>query len=564
MVDLVIRNGDVVDGTGVPRRRADVAIDGGRVVAIGEVDDRGTREIDADGRVVAPGFIDVHTHYDAQVFWDPTLGPSPLHGVTSVFSGNCGFSIAPLVDREAEYLMTMLARVEGMPLEALEAGVPWSWKSTGDYFDAIPPLSVNAGFMVGHSALRRVVMGDDGTRRAAAPDEIETMQRLLRDGLAAGAMGFSSSWAETHNDASGEHVPSRFATLEEVVALSSVCAEFPGTSLEFIPTVRDFGEPHYDVMARMSAAASRPLNWNLLAVNAMNGASVEQRLQAGTYAKQHDARVVALTVPETPRPRLSFLTGFILDAFNGWAAPMALPPKEKLDLLADPTRRRQLDEDAQQTEGLIRNLARWEIMEIIEGFTPETKRLEGRRVGDIAKERGVTPWDALCEIVVADELRTAFSPPETGNAKADWEARVAVWRDDRALIGASDAGAHLDLLATFNYTTAMLSKAVREHEVLGLEEAVHLITQAPARLYGMVDRGVLRAGAHADVVVFDPATVAPGPVQTRNDLPTGAGRVYGEATGIDHVLVAGEEIVTGSEFTDARPGHVLRSGTDTR
>lgn len=564
MVDLVIRNGDVVDGTGAPRRRADVAIDGGRVVALGAVDDRGDREIDAEGRVVAPGFIDVHTHYDAQVFWDPTLGPSPLHGVTSVFSGNCGFSIAPLVDREAEYLMTMLARVEGMPLAALEAGVPWSWQSTADYFDAIPPLSVNAGFMVGHSALRRVVMGDEGTSRAATTDEIETMQRLLRDGLAAGAMGFSSSWAETHNDATGARVPSRFATLEEVVALSAVCAEFPGTSLEFIPTVRDFGSEHFDVMARMSAAAGRALNWNLLAVNAMNGASVDQRLQAGTYAREHGARVVALTIPESPRPRLSFLTGFILDAFHNWAAPMALPPKDKLDLLADPVRRRRLHDDAQQTEGLIRNLARWGVMEIVEGFTPGTKRYEGRRVADIAQERGVDAWDALCDIVVADELRTAFSPPETGNAKADWEARVAVWRDDRALIGASDAGAHLDLLATFDYTTAVLSKAVREHEVLPLEEAVHLMTQAPARLYGMVDRGVVRTGAHADIVVFDPATVAPGPVQTRNDLPTGAERVYGDAVGVDRVLVGGQEIVSGGAFTDARPGRVLRSGADTR
>src|SRR4051812_26370606 len=195
MVDLVIRSGEVGDGTGAPRRRADVGVDRGRVVAVGEVDERGTREIDADGRVVTPGFVDVHTHYDAQVFWDPTLGPSPLHGVTSVFSGNCGFTIAPLVDREAEYLMTMLARVEGMPLDALEAGVPWNWASTAEYFDAIPPLSVNAGFMVGHCALRRVVMGDDGTSRAANEDEIEQMQRLLRDGLRAGAMGFSSSWA---------------------------------------------------------------------------------------------------------------------------------------------------------------------------------------------------------------------------------------------------------------------------------------------------------------------------------------------------------------------------------
>jgi N-acyl-D-aspartate/D-glutamate deacylase len=563
MVDLVIRNGEVVDGTGAPRRRADVAVQDGRVVEVGTVAERGTRELDAEGRVVAPGFIDVHTHYDAQVFWDPTLGPSPLHGVTTVFSGNCGFSIAPLVDREAEYLMTMLARVEGMPLEALQAGVPWSWKSTADYFATIPPLSVNAGFMVGHSALRRVVMGDDATSRAATDDELETMQRMLRDGLLAGAIGFSSSWAETHNDASGDMVPSRYATLDELVALSAVCGELPGTSLEFIPTVRDFTEEHYDLMARMSAAAHRALNWNLLAVNAMNGKPVEQRLAAGDYAREHGGRVIALTVPEAPRPRLSFLSGFVLDALSGWAQPMALPPQAKLELLADPQRRRELAASAEGTVGLIRNIARWQMHEIVEAFSPETTRFEGRTVGDVADEQGKEPFDALCDIVVADELRTAFSPPAIGNGKEDWEARVKVWRDDRALIGASDAGAHLDLLATFNYSTAVLARAVREFEVLPLEEAVHLITEVPARLYGMVDRGVLRNGAHADLVVFDPATVEPEPVRTISDLPTGASRVYAGAVGIDHVLVSGEEIVTNGAFTDARPGKVLRRGTDT-
>jgi N-acyl-D-aspartate/D-glutamate deacylase len=243
---------------------------------------------------------------------------------------------------------------------------------------------------------------------------------------------------------------------------------------------------------------------------------------------------------------------------------MALPPQEKLELLADPQRRRELAESAEGTVGLIRNIARWQVHELVETFTPETKRFEGRTIGDIAAELGKEPFDALCDIVVADELRTAFSPPAAGNAKEDWEARVAVWRDERALIGASDAGAHLDLLATFNYTTSVLARAVREHEVLPFEEAVHLMTEVPARLYGMVDRGVVREGAHADLVVLDPSTVAPEPVRTVNDMPTGASRVYGGAEGIDSVLVAGEEIVRGGVLTDARPGRVLRRGTDTR
>jgi len=564
MLDLVIKGGEVVDGTGSIRRRADVGVRDGRIVEIGVIDESATRTVDADGRVVAPGFVDVHTHYDAQVFWDPTLSPSPLHGVTTVIGGNCGFTIAPLVPREADYLMKMLARVEGMPLDALVAGVPWDWTTTAEYFDKIDDtLAVNAGFMVGHCALRRVVMGERSVGQAATDDDLTAMSNLLRESLAAGGMGFSSSWAETHNDAEGEPVPSRHATAEELLTLCSVTGEQPGTSLEFIPTARDFTDRHLDIMARMSAAARRPLNWNLLTVSAMNGTFVEQRLAAGDLAREMGAKVVALTIPEPPRPRMSFLNGFVLDALAGWAKPMSLPPAEKLALLADLDRRRELEEQARGTEGLIKAIARWERLIFLETFAPENAGYVGRTVGDVAAERRQTPFDALCDIAIADDLRTVFSTPEFGNNRADWEARVAVWRDGRAVIGASDAGAHLDLLATFNYTTTTLAKAVREHEVLPLEEAAQLLTDVPARLYGLRDRGRVTVGSFADLVVFDPATIAPGPVVTRSDLPTGAARVYGEAEGIDEVIVNGAVIVDHGKFTDERPGTLLRSGRDT-
>ena len=564
MLDLVITGADVVDGTGTARRRADVGVRDGRIVEIGDISEGAKRTIDAEGRVVAPGFVDVHTHYDAQVFWDPTLSPSPLHGVTTVIGGNCGFTIAPLVPREAEYLMKMLARVEGMPLDALEAGVPWDWTTTAEYFDHFDDtLSVNAGFMVGHCALRRVAMGERSVGHAANDDDLAAMKALLHESLAAGGLGFTSSWAETHNDADGEPVPSRHATAEELFALCGVTGEHEGTSLEFIPTARDFTDRHLDVMARMSAAARRPLNWNLLTVSATNGTFVEQRLAAGDVAREMGAKVVALTIPEPPRPRMSFLSGFVLDALAGWAKPMSLPAAEKLALLADPVRRHELEEQAQGTQGLIRAIARWERLIFLETFAPENAAYVGRSVGEVAAERGQRPFDALCDIAIADELRTAFSTPELGNNRADWDARVAVWRDGRAVIGASDAGAHLDLLATFNYTTTTLARAVREHEALPLEEAVQLLTDVPARLYGLRDRGRVEVGAHADLVVFDPATVGPGPIFTRNDLPTGASRVYGEAEGIDEVIVNGTVIVEHGAFTDARPGTLLRSGRDT-
>jgi N-acyl-D-aspartate/D-glutamate deacylase len=295
----------------------------------------------------------------------------------------------------------------------------------------------------------------------------------------------------------------------------------------------------------------------------MNGAFVEQRLAAGDVARKLGAKVVALTIPEPPRPRMSFLSGFVLDALSGWAKPMSLPVTEKLALFADPVRRGELEDEARGTQGLIRAIAHWERLIFLETFAPENAQYVGRSVGAVAEERGQTPFDALCDIAIADDLRTVFSTPEFGNDRADWEARVGVWRDGRAVIGASDAGAHLDLLATFNYTTTTIARAVREHEVLPLEEAVQLMTDVPARLYGLRDRGRIGTGAHADLVVFDPDTIGPGPVHTRTDLPTGAARVYGEAEGIDEVIVNGSVIVEHGEFTDARPGTLLRSGRDT-
>ena len=566
MYDVVIRGGSVVDGTGAPARRADIGIQGDRVRTIGIIDDDGDAEvIDAEGLTVAPGFVDVHTHYDAQVFWDSTLSPSPLHGVTTVISGNCGFTIAPLSTdpRDGEYLMKMLARVEGMPLESLEQGVPWNWTTFGEYLDSFAgTLSINAGFKVGHSALRRVVMGEEATSGPAAPDQIEAMRDLLRESLAAGGLGFSSSWARTHNDAAGNMVPSRHAEPDKLIALCAVAGEFPGTSLEFLPMVGPFDDTAFDLMADMSAAAQRPLNWNLLAVSAKTLDAAWHQLEGGQRASERGGKVVGLTIPMAMGLRLSFLTGFVLDALPGWEEAMALPLDEKKALLADPAARRRLDEQA-QTDHPLRAIAHWSTKVITECFSDETKPYEGRVVGDIAEELGKEPFDTLVDIALADDLMTAFALPERSEGRDDWEARAKVWRDGRAVIGASDAGAHLDLLGTFNYSTHVLATAVREYDVVSLEEAVHLITQVPAELYGLIDRGVLTEGAYADIVVFDPETIGPGPLRTRFDLPGGAGRIFGEADGVHRVLVNGVEIVDDGAFTDARPGTVLRSGRDT-
>jgi len=567
MSEIVIKGGDVVDGTGSPRRRADVAIDDGRIVAIGVIDDPNAQVIDATGKVVAPGFVDVHTHYDAQVFWDGALTPSPLHGITTALAGNCGFSIAPLSDdpSDAEYLMRMLARVEGMPLESLREGVPWSWKTTGEYFDAIEgKLGINAGFMVGHSTIRRVVMGAEATTREAKPDEVDAMSRLLHDGLDAGALGFSSSWARTHNDADGQMVPSRFAARDEVIDLCRVLSSHAGTSLEMIPMVGPKFEPWaLDLMADMSVAAQRPLNWNVLLANASNVAECQAKLEAGDYARAKGGRVVALTVPMSFPVRLSFRSGFVLDALPEWEYVMLLPLDQKLAVFRDPEARARLNRLAQDPSNPLPQISNWGQLMIYDVLAPENEGYRGRLVGDIAADLGRDPWDVLCAIAVADELGTSFGTVPVVDSDDDWKARIEIWRDRRALVGASDAGAHLDLFATFNYATVVLGTTVRDRGLLSLEEAVHLITDCPARLYGLERRGRIEEGWHADLVVFDPDTVASHDVQMRMDVPGGAGRLYAGAEGVEHVLVNGRAIVRDGQLTEARAGTMLRSGRDT-
>jgi N-acyl-D-aspartate/D-glutamate deacylase len=566
-LDLVIRNGLVVDGTGTEGRHADVGIRDGRIVAIGKVDEHARRVLDAGGRVVCPGFVDVHTHLDAQAFWDPLLSPSPLHGVTTAIAGNCGFTIAPLSSETGEYLMPMLARVEGMPLESLRSGVPWDWSSTAEYLDRLDgTLAINTGFMVGHSAIRRLVMGAAGNERAATVDEIARMQQLLRDGLAAGALGFSTTTSKTHNDAQGRPVPSRWAADDEFVALAAVCGDFAGTSLELLPDgATDLGPFDHDVaalMIRMSEVARRPLNWNVIVPSAGTLDSCLAKLDVGDQAQERGAKVVGLTMPVDMRARFSFHAGFVLDVFEGWAPVLGLPVPERLAALRDPGVRRRLEAGAAATPNM-KHLAAWDKLVFVETFAPENERFAGRLVGEIAAEVGLSPFDTLMTVVLADELRTTFARSVPEPTQADWDARVRVWRDPRALIGASDAGAHLDMIAAFRYSTGFLQEAVREHGLLPLEEAVHRLTYAPARLYGLRDRGVLTVGAHADLLVLDPATVGSGPVNTRFDLPGGAGRLYADAIGIDHVVVGGTEIAARGEYTGERPGRVLRSGVDT-
>jgi N-acyl-D-aspartate/D-glutamate deacylase len=570
MLDTAIRGGEVIDGSGSPRRRADVGIQDGRVTVIGQVGEA-KDDVDASGLVVAPGFVDIHTHFDAQVFWDPALTPSSLHGVTTAVAGNCGFTLAPRQEASADYLVRMLSVVEGMPIEALRAGIPKGWNATSDYLDRIEgTTAINLGFMVGHSALRRLVMGDDATRRAASTGEIEAMKALLADGLAAGGLGFSSSWGVAHFDADGRPVPSRSADRDELIALAQVCGRFEGTSLEFIPALLDvFTDDELELLSDMSLAAQRPLNWNVLRITAGNGRFVEGTLAAGGYAHQRGAKVVALVMPLPSRARFSFRTGFVLDLLPDWSFLFSLTPEERIRALGQPAIRHRLAAGAAQATGPMADMGDWGPKLISEVADPSLQKYEGRALRDIGTELGKEPFEALLDVVCADGLRTTFSRPYAELTDADWKANVDAWRDGRAIIGGSDAGAHLDFTANFDYQVYLLERGVRAHQALSLEEAVHYLTDVPARLYGLRDRGRLVEGCQADIVVFDESTVARGPLSTRYDLPAGAGRLYSEPVGIAHVIVNGGRVVKDGCLADEGrgshgPGRLLRSGRDTR
>lgn len=565
---MVIRGGLLVDGTGTAAVRADVGVRSGRIVEVGLGIAPGAQEIDATGLTVSPGFIDVHTHYDAQVFWDPLLTPSSNHGVTSVFGGNCGFSIAPLSGKidDATYLMRMLSRVEGMPLESLEAGVPWSWRGFADYLASFEGrIGINAGFLVGHSALRRAVMGERAIGSEASDAEIAQMCALLGESLSAGGLGFSTTLSRTHNDADGKPVPSRHASDKELFALAKVVGEHEGTWLEMVSdTGSPFSPENVSRMTEMSKAAGRSLNWNVLSPDSRYRQVYENQLAASDYAAERGAKVLALAAPQPIRLVLSFEAGMVIDALPGWAEVMALPVPERMRQLSDPAVRVELNRSARDTSASIGALADWSAWTIVETARKENKALEGMTIGALASRLYKAPLDAMLDLAISEDLKTRLMPPTNGGDHESWQMLGAAWRDERAIIGASDAGAHLDMIDTFAFSTQVLSRGVRERRLLTLEDAVHRMTDLPARTFGLRGRGRIAPGYFADIVVFDPDSIACGPLYTRHDLPAGAARLFCDAIGVEHVVVNGIPIVANGKHTEELPGKVLRSGSDTQ
>ncbi|KAA0942807.1 N-acyl-D-amino-acid deacylase family protein [Streptomyces apricus] len=584
MLDHLIEGATVVDGSGREAFVADVGIRDGRIAVVRETGGAGgagdgaqgvgeaarTRE-DARGLVLAPGFVDPHTHYDAQLFWDPYATPSLNHGVTTVAGGNCGFTLAPLNParpEDADYTRRMMSKVEGMSLVALEQGAPWNWHGFGEYLDALEGrIAVNAGFMVGHCALRRHVMGPDAVGGQPDEEQLAAVVRLLHEAMDAGAWGFSTTQSSTHSDGDGRPVASRHARPAELLALSRAVGEHEGTQIEAIVAgcLDRFSDAEIELFTEMSAAAGRPLNWNVLTIDAAVPERVPRQLLASERARKAGGRVVALTMPILTPMNMSLGTFCALNLIPGWGEVLGLPVPERIARLRDPgVRAGMLRRAASKEAGVFRRLADFGRYVIGDTYSARNEGLTGRVVRDIAAERGQEPFECIVEICAEDGLRTVLWPMPTDNDPDSWALRRETWRHEDVLLGGSDAGAHLDRMCGAPYTTRFLGDCLRGRRLVPLERAVQMLTDDPARLFGLRERGRITEGFHADLVLFDPERIDAGKATLVHDLPGDSPRLDSKAVGIRAVWVNGVESIRDDVVTGAVPGRVLRSGRDTR
>ncbi len=549
--DLVITGGTVVDGSGAPGRRADVAITNGLITEIGD-DVQGARTIDASGHVVAPGFIDIHTHYDAQVFWDPALTPSSYHGVTSVVAGNCGFSIAPCRPEHRDLLARTLEHVEDMSLPTLEAGIPWDFETFPEYLDSVARHGsvLNYGAYIGHTALRLWVLGDEGYERAATDDELVAMQGVVRQAMAAGAAGFSTSSSATHSGDGGRPVPSRLADPHELEILLAPLGELGRGVVEFLPGER---VKHADVYA-LQRTIGRPFTWTALLT--LKGTDFARH-----YAEmnEHERTQGADVWPQVSVRPLVFSMNMV-EPFEFNMVPifgelMGAPIDEKLAHYRDPQWRQRAQHELDHGKFY---RPRWNRLTVGECEThPE---LVGKTIDAVARERDTFELDVILDLALEEDLRTRF---RSVLANDDPDGIDELLRQEGMLIGLSDAGAHVSQLCDACMPTELLGTYVREREAIPLEAGVRKLTGEPADVYALAGRGYVREGMAADITVFDPATVATGPLRRVRDFPADGERLVADApVGMVHTLVNGVPIrVDGEPVEDglaARPGRVLR------
>lgn len=547
--DLVIRNGRIVDGTGSAGYAGDLAIQDGTIIAVGRYDGAGATEIDAQGRVVAPGFIDIHTHYDPQICWDRLATPSLEHGVTTVVMGNCSLSLAPVRPDGKRKLIKMFEKIEDIKEPTFDAAVPFSWESFGQYMDHIRPgLGINVGALVGHSALRFYVMGADSQERVATDGEIEQMCALLEQAMADGAIGLSTSYVDIDED--GRPVPSRLADMREKTALCKAMAKSGRGVLQTVPYFIDIEQQLANIeelgdlslasgvvcsVAPITYSPVAPENWK------RSIAKLEEQQKRG-------ARVFGQSMPRSFDINIILSeTSFMLYSVRKWDLLMQKPLPERLAGFADPAARPMLVEAAERRiMPLLKNMAVGRV------YAPENEKYLGRKLTEIAKQAGKSEADVMLDIAVADGLRTEFQI--RGAIHADPEIVSQILDHPLIHIGGSDAGAHVTQFCGAGDTCDMLERYVRGYGKMTLERAIHRMTGEPARDWGVRGRGLLEVGQAADVVIFDPAVIARGEEIFVSDFPGGTNRYVRHATGIDKVIVNGAVVVDRGEYTDARAG----------
>ena len=555
-MDVVIRGGTVIDGSGAPGVKADVAIDGGRIQAIGQVSGRGQREIDAGGLVVCPGFVDVHTHYDAQYTWDPYATSSIWHGVTTTVIGNCGFAIAPCRPEDRESAMRTLVKVEGMSFRAMDAGITWGFETFPQYLDHLDRCnpSLNVGVLLGHSSIRQWVMGKGSQERKATPDEVRQMCDLVREAMAAGAIGIGSSTAEAHVGEGGLPVPSRLGDLDEILALTRAMGESgkglfeitvgSGTSMADLERVfRESGRPV--VWAAFFQRDDRP------EYTAERLATTEVFSRAGVDVKpQISCRPLTMD--------FTMANPYPFEGMGAWKRVHAAPEAERARVYADPAFRAAIKDDLAAKRFVVFR-GRWDLVQILRVGRPELKGLVGRTLADVATEQRKDPVDAWLDLVLEDDLQTEFL---AGLLNTDDEVVGDMIAHPDTLISLSDAGAHLSLMCDAGYSSTLLGKWVRDRRRISLETAIKRLTHDQARAYRIPQRGFLRPGYCADVVILDPATVDAAPLEWVTDLPAGEGRFICRARGIETSLVNGVPVLERGQVVEraagSRPGRILR------
>jgi N-acyl-D-amino-acid deacylase len=542
--DIVIRGGTVFDGTGAPGHVADVAIADRVVRGIGP-NLRGEVELDASGCAVTPGFIDIHTHYDAQVFWDPALRPSSYHGVTTVVAGNCGFTIAPTRPEHHDVIMHTLENVEDMDPATLAAGVSWEFETFPEYLEAVRRRGTSLNFTayIGHSALRLYVMGDGAYERAATAGEIERMCQLVREALEAGAAGFSTSFSFAHRGVDGKPVPSRFAEADEVGALFLAVGE----SGKGVVLITPGKQCSYADVYEWQPRVGRPFTYPLFA--APGGRHLEP-VELHEQGLAHGADVWPQVTPRPLTMQFTMADAYSLNVGTVFGELMQGDREARIAAYRDPAWRARAAADLQHAKTMP---PRWETFEVSE--SERFPELVGRRVSDLAAERDSSPLDVMCELALAEDLATRF---RAYIANDDVDAVGKLLTHEHVALGLSDAGAHVDQLCDAPLPTDLLGTWVREREVMSLEQAVRKLTGEPSDMFGFARRGYLREGSWADVCVFDPQTVGTGPMQRVRDFPADGERLTAEEpTGVRHVLVNGTPIRIDEVQLDAderRPG----------